>query len=207
MLTEEKLNANYLKFINYLQKYECYSEDMMKEIGEKIKLAPYSMERDMGGAYDGGMIDVTLNILCKIGAQINNNAMGTNGGEKTAHPLLAVNNSMLMRVLLLINIAKAEMFIPNKSEWHRKNLGKMYELAECKTKPKLGARSLYLCQKYGIHLEEEEFEAFLTIDNPDDNGERFQSPLYTMVKATKMFTLVELRQKQLASSKTETQEM
>ena len=207
MLTEEKLNANYLKFINYLQKYNCYSEDMMKELGEKIKLAPYSMERDMGGAYDGAMIDVTLNILCKIGAQINNNAMGANGGDKIAHPLLAVNNNMLMRVLLLINIAKAEMFTPNKSEWHKKNLGRMYEFVENKTKLKLGARSLYLCQKYGIQLEEEEFEAFLTIDNPDDTGERFQSPLYTMVKATKMFTLVELRQKQLASSKTETQEM
>ena len=207
MLTEEKLNANYLKFINYLQKYNCYSEDMMKELGEKIKLAPYSMERDMGGAYDGAMIDVTLNMLCKIGAQINNNAMGANGGEKIAHPLLAVNNNMLMRVLLLINIAKAEMFTPNKSEWHKKNLGRMYEFVENKTKLKLGARSLYLCQKYGIQLEEEEFEAFLTIDNPDDTGERFQSPLYTMVKATKMFTLVELRQKQLASNKTETQEM
>jgi len=207
MLTEEKLNANYLKFINYLQKYNCYSEDMMKELGEKIKMAPYSMERDMGGAYDGAMIDVTLNMLCKIGAQINNNAMGANGGEKIAHPLLAVNNNMLMRVLLLINIAKAEMFTPNKSEWHRKNLGRMYEFVENKTKLKLGVRSLYLCQKYGIQLEEEEFEAFLTIDNPDDTGERFQSPLYTMVKATKMFTLVELRQKQLASNKTETQEM
>ena len=207
MLTEEKLNANYLKFINYLQKYNCYSEDMMKEIGEKIKVAPYSMERDMGGAYDGAMIDVTLNMLCKIGAQINNNAMGANGGEKIAHPLLAVNNNMLMRVLLLINIAKAEMFTPNKSEWHRKNLGKMYEFVENKTKLKLGARSLYLCQKYGIKLEEEEFEAFLTIDNPDDSGERFQSPLYTMVKATKMFTLVELRQKQLMNNKSETQEM
>ena len=207
MLTEEKLNANYLKFINYLQKYNCYSEDMMKELGEKIKMAPYSMERDMGGAYDGAMIDVTLNTLCKIGAQINNNAMGANGGEKIAHPLLAVNNNMLMRVLLLINIAKAEMFTPNKSEWHKKNLGRMYEFVENKTKLKLGARSLYLCQKYGIQLEEEEFEAFLTIDNPDDTGERFQSPLYTMVKATKMFTLVELRQKQLASNKTETQEM
>ena len=207
MLTEEKLNANYLKFINYLQKYNCYSEDMMKELGEKIKLAPYSMERDMGGAYDGAMIDVTLNVLCKIGAQINNNAIGANGGDKIAHPLLAVNNNMLMRVLLLINIAKAEMFIPNKSEWHKKNLGRMYEFAENKTKLKLGARSLYLCQKYGIQLEEEEFEAFLTIDNQDDTGERFQTPLYTMVKVTKMFTLVELRQKQLASNKTETQEM
>lgn len=206
MLTQEKINANYLKFVNYLQKYNCYSEDMMRDLGEKIKMAPYSMERDMGGAYDGAMVEVTLNTLCRIGVEINSNAMGTNGGDKVQHPYLAVNQNMLMRVLLLLNIAKAEMFVPNKSEWHKKNLGRMYEFAENKTKLKLGARSLYLCQKYGIQLEEEEFEAFLTIDNPDDTGERFQSPLYTMVKAAKMFTIVELRQKQLATNKVETEE-
>ena len=83
----------------------------------------------------------------------------------------------------------------------------MYEFAENKTKLKLGARSLYLCQKYGIQLEEEEFEAFLSIDTADDTGERFQSPLYSVVKAAMMFTLVELRQQQLALNKTETEEM
>lgn len=203
-MTEEKINANYLKFVKYLEKYNCYSEQMMNEIGDKIKVAPYSMQLDYGGAEPGALIDVTLNVLCKIGAEINNNALGSNGGDKIAHPTIAVNQNMLMRVLLLLNIAKAEMFVENPSEWHRRNLGKMYEFANNKTKLKLGQRSLFLCQKYGIQLEEEEFEAFLTIDQADDTGERFQSPLYTVVKAAKMFTLVELRQKYLANNKKET---
>lgn len=203
-MTEEKINANYLKFVKYLEKYNCYSEQMMNEIGDKIKIAPYSMQLDYGGAEPGALVDVTLNVLCKIGAEINNNALGSNGGDKIAHPTIAVNQNMLMRVLLLLNIAKAEMFVENPSEWHRRNLGKMYEFANNKTKLKLGQRSLFLCQKYGIQLEEEEFEAFLTIDQADDTGERFQSPLYTVVKAAKMFTLVELRQKYLANNKKET---
>lgn len=203
-MTEEKINANFLKFVKYLEKYNCYSEQMMNEIGDKIKIAPYSMQLDYGGAEPGALVDVTLNVLCKIGAEINNNALGSNGGDKIAHPNIAVNQNMLMRVLLLLNIAKAEMFVENPSEWHRRNLGKMYEFADNKTKLKLGQRSLFLCQKYGIHLEEEEFEAFLTIDQADDTGERFQSPLYTVVKAAKMFTLVELRQKYLANNKKET---
>lgn len=206
-MTEEKINANYLKFVKYLEKYNCYSEQMMNEIGDKIKVAPYSMQLDYGGAEPGALIDVTLNVLCKIGAEINNNALGSNGGDKIAHPTIAVNQNMLMRVLLLLNIAKAEMFVENPSEWHRRNLGKMYEFANNKTKLKLGQRSLFLCQKYGIQLEEEEFEAFLTIDQADDTGERFQSPLYTVVKAAKMFTLVELRQKYLANNKKETIEV
>lgn len=206
-MTENKINANYLNFIKYLEKYHCYSEQMINELGDKIKIAPYSMQLDYGGAEPGGLVDVTLNVLCKIGAEINNYALGSNGGDKISHPTLAVNQNMLMRVLLLLNIAKAEMFVENPSEWHRRNLGKLYEFAETKTKLKLGQRSLFLCQKYGIKLEEEEFEAFLTIDQADDTGERFQSPLYTVVKAAKMFTLVELRQKYLTNNKKETIEL
>lgn len=204
MLSESKINSNYLNFIKYLEKYHCYSEEMMNDLGDKIKFAPYSMNTNYGGADAGSLIDVTLNVLCKIGAQINNNTLGANGGDKISHPQLCVNNEMLMRVLLLLNIAKAEMFV-DADAWHI-NHGMPYTFAETKTKLKLGERSLYICQKYNIKLEEEEFEAFLTIDNADDNGERFQSPLYTVVKAAKMFTLVELRQRYLASIKTETTE-
>ena len=36
MLSENKITANYLNFIKYLEKYECYSEQMFIELGEKI---------------------------------------------------------------------------------------------------------------------------------------------------------------------------
>ena len=74
----------------------------------------------------------------------------------------------------------------------------MYEFVENKTKLNLGQRSLYLCQKYGIKLEEEEFEAFLSIDD-NEKGEMYQTPLYSIVKAAKMFTMVELRKKYLST--------
>ena len=41
-MTEEKCNANFVKFIESLEKYGCYSEDMINDIGEKIKKAPYT---------------------------------------------------------------------------------------------------------------------------------------------------------------------
>jgi len=198
MLTPEKINANYLLFIKYLEKYNCYSEDMMKEIGEKIKIAPYSKEIEYGGAEPGSLIDVTLHKLCKIGAQINTNALGKNGGDTVSHPNLCVNQYMLMRVLLLMNIAKAEIFEPTTEDWKVRR-GIMYEFVEMKTKMKLGQRSLYLCQKYGIKLSEEEFDAFSTIDISDETGERFLSPLYAVVKTAKMLTLIELRQEYLRS--------
>ena len=207
-MTSEKINMNYLKFIEYLQKYNCYSEQMMNDLGEKIKMAPYSMSIEYGSAEPGGMIDVTLNVVCKIGAQINNNVMGTNGKDNVQHPLLYVNPNMLMKVLLLLNISKAEMFMENKNAWQRDKLGKMYDFVDNKTKMKLGQRSVYLCQKYGIKLEEEEFEAFFAMDSSvDEMGESYQTPLYTMIKITKMLTNVELRQKYLKSIKVETPEL
>ena len=154
MPTPEKINANYLLFVKYLEKYDCYSEDMMKEIGEKI--------------------------------------------NTVSHPNLCVNQYMLMRVLLLMNIAKAEIFEPTTEDWKVRR-GIMYEFVEMKTKMKLGQRSLYLCQKYGIKLSEEEFDAFSTIDISDETGERFLSPLYAVVKTAKMLTLIELRQEYLRS--------
>ena len=194
MLTEEKINANFLSYIKYLEKYKCYSEDMIKELGDKIKYAPYSKNTEFGGAEPGGLVDVTLNVLCRIGAEINSNTLGRNGGENIRHPFLCVNQEMLMRVLLLMNVAKCEMF-GEADTWH-KNKGMPYEFIDNETKLKIGERSLYICQKYGIRLSEEEFEAFLAIDQDELKGERFQTPLYTVVSAARMFTLVELRQRQ-----------
>ena len=82
-------------------------------------------------------------------------------------------------------------------DWHIKR-GMPYKFSdELKTKMKLGTRSLYLCNKYGIKLEEEEYEAFICNDNNDVNGVAFQTPLYTIVKAALDLTSVELRQKYL----------
>lgn len=199
MITEDKINANYLKFIQYLEKYNCYSEQMITEIGDKIKIAPYSAQLEFGGAEPGGLIDVTLNTLCRIGAEINQYAFGNNGNidKPINHPLLCVNQNMLMKVLLLINISKVVSFVPNDSTWHKEKLGKMYNFIDFNTRLKLGQRSIYLCQKYGITLEEEEFEAFLALDNISiEDSESYHSPLYILVKSAIMFTSTELYKKQ-----------
>ncbi len=207
MLSENKITANYLNFIKYLEKYECYSEQMFIELGEKIKYAPYNMSLEHGGAEPGSMINITLNFLCKIAVEINQKVFIGNDG-KINYPNLAVNQKMLMRVLLLSNIAKADMFVENPSEWHKKNLGKMYDFnTNLKTKLNLGQRSLYLCQKYGIILEEEEYEAFLSLDEDNNNSERFQTPLYSIIKTAKMFTQVNLRQEYLNNKTTNTIEI
>lgn len=197
MLKEEKINENYLLFIKYLEKYNCYSQEMDNEIGELIKRSPYSIYTMYGGAYDGGLIDITLNNLCKNGFKINENAFGRNSGDKIQNTFLYVNPSMLMRCLLLINLSKSIMFTKQHNTWKASN-GQPYEFnPNLTTKLKTGERTLYLCQKYDIKLSEEEYEAISNFDNNENGGEIYQSPLSSIIKSAMLLTSVELRQKYL----------
>lgn len=206
-LSEEKLNANYLLFINYLQKYRCYSDTMMSDIGEKIKRASYSFEEQYGGCYDGSLIDVTLNVLCKIGYTLNENVFGHNGNGQVCDNIMYVNPNSLMRVLLLLNIGKAIMFIPQNDEWFRKK-GKLYKFDDnSQTNMKLGQRTLFMCQKYGLTLNEDEYCAIASVDKEGENDGRYHTPLYAIASAAKNLTMIKLREEYLASKKKENIEL
>lgn len=200
MLTTEKINFNYITFCNKLKKYNCYSEQMISEIGELLKDCSFSMNDDSGSAYQGSMIDIVLNHLCSIAYNINEIVFASNGKFNS----MRVNPDMLMRVLLLQHIAKAEMFVNSRDTWKIKK-GMLYEFNQSlKASLKLGERSLYLCQKYGIELAEEEYEAIRIIDKLDDDKLMFYiSPLCSIVKMANQFVAVEMRQKYLNNKEKE----
>ena len=201
MLSVEKINLNYITFCNKLKKYNCYSDEMISEIGDLIKDCSFSMTDETGSAYQGSMIDVVLNHLCQVAYSINEIVLGPN--SKFAN--MRVNSDMLMRVLLLQHIGKAEMFIPSRDSWKIKK-GMLYEFNDnTKATLKLGERSLYLCQKYGIALSEEEYEAIRIIDKLDDDKiNSYIAPLCLIVKMANQFVAVEMRQKYINNIKQET---
>ena len=196
ILSDDRLNMNFIAYTKRLEKYRCYSDTMISELGERLKRCPFSVSESGGGSYDGGMIEVVLKILCNIAYRINELGFGDDGKGKTAFPLLKVNNDMLMRVLLLQHISKAEMFIYQPDNWKRKN-GRFYEFNDdLQANLRTGERSLYLCQRYGINLTEEEYEAIRIIDRPDEQkGDAFMSPLCMLSKMANQLTALELRQR------------
>lgn len=200
MLTSEKINLNYITFCNKLKKYNCYSEQMISELGDLLKDCSFSMNDDSGSAYQGSMIDVVLNHLCSIAFNINEVVFGPNSKFNA----MRVNPDMLMRVLLLQHISKAEMFVPSRDSWKTKK-GMLYEFnADLKASLKLGERSLYLCQKYGIELTEEEYEAIRILDKSDDDKIMYYiSPLCSIVKMANQFVAVEMRQKYINNKEKE----
>lgn len=192
MITEEKINSNYVLWIERLKKYNCYSEEMINEIGYKIKNASFSLSTSTGSAYKGSMIDTVLNHLCTIAYHINEDAFGLNSKQKNKHNSLKVNFDTLMRVLLLQHISKAELFIEQNEQW-KINKGYLYDFNnELSTSLKTGERSIYLLQKYGVKLSEEEFEAMRIIDKEEDfKNNSYMTPLSAIVKIANQFTAIE----------------
>lgn len=184
MISEDKINLNYVRWIEGLKKYNCYSERMIEEIGDKIKDASFALQENSGCAYQGAMLNVVLGNLCKLALRINETF--------DKHPFLKVNTNMLMRVLLLQHISKAEMFVYQTNQWKLKN-GYIYDFnTDLQTCLKCGERSLYLCMKYGIELTEEEYEAIRIIDKDETNYNPYISPLCQLVKNVNQLVTIEL---------------
>lgn len=194
MITEEKINSNFVLWVERLKKYNCYSEEMINDIGDNIKNASFALSVNSGCAYTGSMIDTVLNHLCTIAYHLNEDAFGLNTKQRMKHPFLKVDSNTLMKVLLLQHISKAEMFVPQEQQWKIKN-GYVFDFnPNMVAALKCGERSIYLCQKYGIKLTEEEYEAIRIIDKDDENkkADTYVNPLCQIVKISNQLTAIEM---------------
>ena len=194
-LTEEKRNINFTLWVKKLKDYNCYSETLVNELGDKLTNGTFNINEANGGCYEGSLIEIILNNLCTLGYHINELALGLNSRNKLNHPFLSVNKEMLMRVLLLQHISKAEYFIPQTENW-KKNKGFLFDFnGELESQLKLGERSAFLCMKYGIQLSELEFEAMTIIDKDEKSFNSHQNPLALLVKMINQMVSVELQRK------------
>ena len=194
-ISEEKINKNYILWLDCLKKYNCYSEDFINDYGDLIKNASFAMNKTSGGAYQGSLLDVVLGNLCVIAAHINEYGFGLNAKGVIRHPFLQVDKNSLMKVLLLQHISKAELFVSCNEQW-KINKGIFYDFnPSLLTSLKLGDRSVYLCQRYGIKLTEEEFDAMKVLDKEEDKTNSFITPLAELVKIANQLTAIELYQK------------
>lgn len=191
-ISQEKINKNYVLWLDYLKKYECYSEELVNDYGELIKNASFSLNESSGGAYQGALLDVVLSTLCVIASHINNDAFGENSSGNIKHKFLHVDKKSLMKVLLLQHISKADIFVSATEQW-KINKGMLYEFnPSLKTSMKLGQRSLYICQKYGITFTEEEYEAMGICDKEEEKNSSFVTPISQIVKMANQLTAIEL---------------
>ena len=109
-----------------------------------------------------------------------------------ANKLLPVYNNIhtvdpktLAKVIVLHQLGKVGMFIPNTDEWQVKKLGKAFTFAESGVCLKTGERSKMVCSNAGIVFTPEEYEAMTILDKTAEEYEKmtpFRTHLSTLLK-------------------------
>ena len=156
-LEQNKIIENTTKYFETCKKLGFMTDELMVFLGENFIKAPATSMADYHNAFEGGLVDHLLRVA-KYAVNVNN----------TLPESERVNQDSLVKVCLLHQIGKANLYKPCTSEWHRKNQGKMYEFNDDVVSMRVSERSLYYALSYGIKFTEEEFSAIMFSDKSDD---------------------------------------
>lgn len=178
-LEQEKIIANTKKYFDTATKLGFMTDELQAFLGVEFIKAPASTTESLHNAFEGGLIDHLL----RVGSYAIkfNNALPEN--ER-------VDQDSLLKVALLHQIGKAKLYIPNESEWHRKNLGKNYNFNESIASMRVSDRSLLYATSNGVKLTEEEFQAIALFDREEDKmAEYHNSTMGDLLKAANLFAI------------------
>jgi hypothetical protein len=157
-LDKNKLAKNVKTFEESNEKYNLFTKELLDFLGQDYFLSPASPMKDMNNAFPGGLLDHSIKVA-KYAVYLN----------KVIPKEMQMDVSSVLKVSFLSEIGKSFLFKPCKSEWHVNNLGKYYEYNEDIISLKVGERSLLYALQNGVKLTEEESQAILNHDKPDDD--------------------------------------
>jgi hypothetical protein len=157
--TIEELQANYEKFLSYIDRYITGErKDLLKNLyvehTERIMLMPAASVDHHHNTFPGGYVDHVMRVIdcalklkdlwAETGAYIN----------YTDEELVfaAINHD-----LGKIGSEEAEQYLHNDSEWHRKNQGKIYKHNPENPFLTVPDRGLFLLQQRGIKVSLNEY--------------------------------------------------
>lgn len=172
-MTQERRETNYGLFISRLNALGIDTTELDKDLGDKIKNAPYCTDNKLtDNAYDGALLEVVIRHITTYAVKIN----------ELLPENKKVDKNTLVKVSLLHQLSKAVSFIPNDNDWEKTNRGILYKFTPSKVALKMGMKSLLLCQKYGISFSDEEIEAMTIMDRETtDNQATFYSTTLSQV--------------------------
>ena len=157
--TAEQLEENYRKFLTYIDKYITGErQDKLKHLyldhAERIMLMPAASVDHHHNAFPGGYVDHVIRVMdCALMIK---NLWASSGAEinYTDEELIfaALNHD-----LGKFGTEEAEQYLPNDSEWHRKNQGKIYKFNDVNPFMIVPDRSLFILQQRGIVVSLNEY--------------------------------------------------
>lgn len=136
------------------------------EVKDRLAAAPASTRLDFVGAYPGGLVQHSLNVL-KLAKDLNK----VFGAKADSDSLII---TCLFHDVGKIGNQKEDHYIEQESDWHR-NRGMMYELNTKLNKVHPSQRSLWWLNGSGCPLSEEEVYALSSLSHV---GHMYSSDLY-----------------------------
>lgn len=153
--TEKQLADNYEKFIKQLSTYfsgerlaklqHLYSED---EFGYRLIMAPASAREHFHNAYPGGYLDHINNVLttCFGVKKLYEVRGGTIDFTDEELAFAAIHHDLGK----LGDKEQGEYYLPQDSDWHRKNKGEIYKFNPSLQYMDVTDRALFILQQYQI---------------------------------------------------------
>lgn len=172
--TAEQLESNFEKMLGYVDRYIGEDrKDSLKSLytdhSERIATMPASSVDHHHNAFAGGYVD-HINRVVECGLRVMQlwESMGSMIDFTEEELVFAALNHDLGK----IGTEDAEQYIVNDSEWHRKNMGKMYKYNPINPFMLVPDRSIFLLQQRGIKMSLNEFLAIKLHDGLYDEGNR-----------------------------------
>lgn len=173
MLSAKQIEGNKKKFLEINEEHKIFTPELLEFLGEELFVTPASTSLDMYSCYPGGLIHHLFRV-CKHSIEVN----------ELLPENMKINKSKIIKTVFLSQIGKVYLYKPNESEWHRVNLGKLYEYRDDEIVAlNIGQRSIFYATKYGVKFEEDEFQAIIGVDNSDGKSLKWATePLAHVVK-------------------------
>lgn len=183
IMTEELKQHNFSLFLKKLTELGIDTTQLQECLGEQIKNATFAFNSDSMLCGDGTLISTILKILTPFAVKLNN-----------LYPEeMRVNQSTLVKVCLLHQIAKAVRLVPNDNLWEVEKRGLAYKYNPNQPSIKTGLHSLVLAQNFGITFNEEEAEAMTVNDRlvTDEQAKWHSSLLASIVRQASEMTYMQ----------------
>lgn len=175
-LSANQIHDNYKKLLDRIDKiFKTRSveiKNMYEDLGDRVVFAPASSFAHFHNAMPGGYIDHILRVMDM--SMLLHKQWQTAGLKSDNYTL-----EELMFAAMHHDLGKLGMPIPggdgyvlNKSEWHRKNQGKEFEVNENIPHALIQDRSIFLLQHYGIKMSWNEYLAIRIHDGVYDDANK-----------------------------------
>lgn len=172
-ITPEFLQKNYDKTVELVSTHVSSPRKekiltMLDDLKDRYVIAPASSKKDHHSAFPGGLCYHNLHVLKWVGK-----FASVMCKDKYSMETLLV--ATMFHDLGKIGDLKEDYYIEQDSSWHKEKLGQLYKMNPNIQFMKVPHRALFIAQKYGIELTQEEYIAVLVSDGMHDETNKHYS--------------------------------